>query len=85
MQPLDLEVAVIENRRDVRCRPPGLSTTHSAIIDDHHALARHGQEIGRRQAGDARAHHADIRSGIAIELRVTRCFSRLDPDGRSAS
>jgi hypothetical protein len=60
VQPLDLEVPVIESIREVSGRPPGLTACNRAVIQHHDGFALTQQGVRSAQTGDARADDTDV-------------------------
>ena len=62
--------AVVERAGQVGRRPAGLAAADRAILQDRDAKAfLLGQEVGRRQPGDAGAHDGDVDLQVLAQQR----------------
>lgn len=81
VDPLDLEIAVVDGAAQVRRGAMGLARPRLAIVDHHHIAAVARQQVGGGEAGDAGADHHHVRPLILPQRRARRDPAAVFPGG----
>ena len=81
VQPLQLEIAIVEGVHKMRRRAARLATGDGAVFDHDHALSGAGEQVGGGEAGDAGADDAYVGATIRSE-RAADGDSDSHPDRR---
>ena len=81
VQLLDVVVAVVESRGEMRGRATRLATAYGPIVDQDDSAAGAREKIGGCHSGYSRSNDADVRAQILGKRLELRNFGCVHPDG----
>ena len=84
MQSFEVDVAFVEERREMRRRPRGLAATDRTIVEDDDGTALALQKIGGGEARDAGADDTDVGAHVVLQRLEWWHFRRRHPERPSA-